>query len=161
MHPQTSLFHVYKYLILKFIAVPSIYRHNFAVVLLPLYRGIPHKFVAIMNDSESAPSTSNPLTAAGNTPPAHAVAAVSLKCPPFWPNDPTVWFAQVEAQFLTRNITSQTTKFAYVISALTPDIAQEIRDLLISPPTANPYNTLKTELIKRTSASEQNGYITC
>ena len=108
-----------------------------------------------MNDSESAPSTSNLSTAAGNTPPTHTVAAVSLKLPPFWPNDPAVWFAQVEAQLMTRNIISQTTKFAYVISALTPDNAQEIRDLLISPPTENPYITLKTELIKSTTASEQ------
>ena len=103
-----------------------IYRHNFAVVLLPLYRGIPHKFVAIMNDSESAPSTSNPLTAAGNTPPTHAVAAVSLKLPPFWPNDPQVWFAQIESQFRSRGITTQITKFDHVVGVLQPEIAQEV-----------------------------------
>ena len=54
-----------------------------------------------------------------------------------------------------RNITSQSTQFAYVILSLPPEIAQEIHDLLLSPPSDHPYDTLKSELIRRTSASEQ------
>ncbi|XP_071821767.1 uncharacterized protein [Apostichopus japonicus] len=83
------------------------------------------------------------------------LAAVSLKLPPFWPNDPTIWFAQVEAQFTTRGITSEQTQYAYVVASLQPEIAQEVRDLLLHPPAKQPYSTLKSELIKRTSASEQ------
>ncbi len=103
--------------------------------------------------SPSASSASSSATAAVPTP--SPVATVSIKIPPFWPNDPQVWFAQVEAQFTTRNITSQQTKFAHVIASLQPEVAQEIRDLLINPPTDQPYDKLKSELIKRTSASEQ------
>ena len=84
-----------------------------------------------------------------------AVAAVSIKLPPFWPTDPEVWFAQVEAQFTTRGVTAQKTRFVYVISSLSPEFTIEVRDLLLRPPAENPYNTLKAELIKRMAASEQ------
>ncbi|XP_071481992.1 uncharacterized protein [Diadema antillarum] len=90
--------------------------------------------------------------AATSTP---AVTAVSLKLPPFWPNDPALWFAQVEAQFVTRSITTQQTRFAYVISSLQPEIAQEVREFIISPPTTDAYDKVKAELIKRTTVSEQ------
>ena len=82
-------------------------------------------------------------------------AAVSLKLPPYWPADPHVWFAQVEAQFATRGITAERTKYHHIIAALTPEIAQEVRDLLLNPPQDTPYKTLREELIKRTTATEQ------
>ena len=82
-------------------------------------------------------------------------AGVSIKLPPYWPDDPTIWFAQVEAQFVTRGITSEQTKYSHVVASLQPQFAKEVRDILVSPPTVKPYQVLKTELMKRTSASEQ------
>ena len=82
-------------------------------------------------------------------------SAVQIKLPPFWPADPLIWFAQVEAQFTTRGITAQKTKFEYVVASLAPEFATEIRDLIFQPHDTTPYNNLKEQLIKQTGASEQ------
>ena len=77
-------------------------------------------------------------------PPTSVSAVVSLKPP-----------IQVEAQFACRCITSERTKFDHLVSSLSPEYAAEVRDLLLRPPTDNPYTTLKEQLTKRTALSEQ------
>ena len=109
--------------------------------------------IETLSDEPTPPTGETPTV--GTSTHRTTIAAVSLKLPPFWPADPTVWFAQVKAQFNTRGITSQKMRFDYVIASLSLEFAVEVRDLLIRPPAEDPYNTLKTELIKRTAASEQ------
>ena len=78
-----------------------------------------------------------------------------LHCfPSFWSADPELWFTQVDAQFRTK-INSQSTKFEHMIASLSPQYATEVRDLILKPPATNPYDKLREELVKRTTASEQ------
>ena len=102
--------------------------------------------------SADPPAAASAATAA----PAATLAAVSMKLPPFWPADPEVWFAQIEAQFTARGVTAQKTRFDYVVSSLSPEFATEVRDLLLNPPEERPYDTLKAHLVKRTTASAQH-----
>ena len=73
--------------------------------------------------------------------------AVSLKLPDFWKKSPEVWFARVEAQFSTKKITSDQTKYDYIVSILDTDTADEMQSILIHPPNDDKYNTLKNALI--------------
>ena len=73
--------------------------------------------------------------------------AVSLKPPDFWKKSPEVWFARVEAQFSTKQITSDQTKYDYIVSILDIDTADEMQSILIHPPNDDKYNTLKNALI--------------
>lgn len=80
---------------------------------------------------------------------------VGVRVPPFWPEEPAVWFAQIEGQFTISNITSDMTKFYHVVGQLEPQYAVEVKDVILNPPASGRYEKLKTELIKRLSASQE------
>lgn len=82
--------------------------------------------------------------------------AVSVKLPVFWANKPEVWFGQVEAQFEIAGITQSKTKYNHVISILDTKTADEVADIIRSPPPTDHYEHLKMELISRMSVSREN-----
>ena len=86
--------------------------------------------------------------------PSAAVHTVSLKLPPFWQEDLALWFHQVEAQFATKGITQQLTQYHYIVGSLAPETAREIRDVIVTIPATNPFDTLKECLISLTSLTE-------
>ena len=73
-------------------------------------------------------------------------SAVSVKLPPFWKDEPKLWFAQVESMFSTKGITQDRTKYDYVVSALDNSTALEVKATITKPPQADLYNNLKTVL---------------
>lgn len=85
-----------------------------------------------------------------------AINVVSVKLPPYWSNNPKIWFKQIESCFTTKNIRSSLSKFHHVIASLPPNVASEVMDVISFPPEHNPYETLKSELIERTSISESS-----
>jgi len=75
-------------------------------------------------------------------------AAVSLKLPTFWSTQPRAWFIQVEAQFLLRGISSDDTKYAYIVAALDQRTAERLLDTLEAPPPVDKYQHLKNRLLE-------------
>ncbi|XP_026737511.1 uncharacterized protein LOC113508121 [Trichoplusia ni] len=80
---------------------------------------------------------------------------VGVKTPAFNADDPQLWFAQLEGQFVLSNITTDNTKFYYVLAQLEPQHSAQVRDLIVNPPSTGRYEKLKAELIKRLSASQE------
>nr|XP_037275532.1 uncharacterized protein LOC119168230 [Rhipicephalus microplus] len=79
----------------------------------------------------------------------------TLRLPEFWQVDSELWFLSVEPLFRRHRVTSQTARYDYVIGALPSAVVIIVRDILSSPPPDNPCDTLKKELIRRTTESEQ------
>lgn len=83
------------------------------------------------------------------------VQRVGVRVPPFWPEDPALWFAQLEHQFLLSRVTTDETKFSFLVSNLDLPYAREVKDIITNPPAEDKYNALKSELVRRLSASKE------
>ncbi|XP_012148641.2 uncharacterized protein LOC105663574 [Megachile rotundata] len=84
-----------------------------------------------------------------------AVDRVAIRIPEFCPSDPEMWFSMVERSFDAAGVTVETTKFGYVLGTLSARYAAEVRDIIMNPPANEPYKELKTEFIRRLSASQE------
>jgi hypothetical protein len=78
-------------------------------------------------------------------------SSLSIKLPPFVPDDPEMWFARVEATFRRRKISKPWDKFDYCLAAMSQDQLQSVRHVIVSPSEDDPYAELKAALIKRHS----------
>ncbi|QQP52482.1 Uncharacterized protein FKW44_004649 [Caligus rogercresseyi] len=90
-----------------------------------------------------ATAVAEPATAAIN-----AVNKVSVQVPPFWSKDPDLWFAKVEAQFATANVTASSTKFNHILKSLDQDTVREIREVVRNPRRGHEYEDIKAELLE-------------
>lgn len=79
----------------------------------------------------------------------NAVNRIQVRIPPFWKQNPQLWFRQLEAQFATSGITSDLTKFNTIVGVMESDILSSVSDIVLSPPAANLYDAIKQRLIKQ------------
>jgi hypothetical protein len=113
-------------------------------LLTPGLRTMPNNGESTASVQTEAPALRNP-----------EVDRVTVRVPPFWSNEPALWFSQLESQLALANVTADTTKFHYVVSNLDFRNAQVVRDILQTPPRSDKYEALKTALISRLSSSEE------
>ncbi|XP_055951489.1 uncharacterized protein LOC129987546 [Argiope bruennichi] len=78
---------------------------------------------------------------------------VSIKIPPFWCEKPDIWFYQVEAQFEINKISTEETKFNYLVSQLEPKYVEHIWDI-IKDTKPNKYALAKERLLNMFKESE-------
>ncbi|KAF6208122.1 hypothetical protein GE061_016572 [Apolygus lucorum] len=82
------------------------------------------------------------------------VARVAIKIPPIWRRNVKIWRMQVDAQFSNSPVTSELTKYNYVLASLDSDVAELISDFLLKPLSANPYKDLMDRLQSEFEISE-------
>ena len=75
-------------------------------------------------------STYLQLTSIGDEEP---IAALAVKLPRFWQEDPWIWFKQVEAQFALWKIAVDLTKYHHVVVVIDWDTTRCLRDIVINP----------------------------
>ena len=83
-----------------------------------------------------------------------SVAAVQFRAPPFYTQDPTLWFSVLECHFQASGITSSLTKFAKATALLPPDILAQVPEVInaassATAPSTTIYHDLKTAVLKR------------
>lgn len=84
----------------------------------------------------------------------HEIYATSVKLPQFWTTCPDAWFVHAEMQFATKGITTDQTKYEYIITALPQEVIIKVLDIIQNPPVSGRYLNLKKILIERHSLSE-------
>lgn len=91
-------------------------------------------------------------------PPVPEVARISLRAPPFWKENPALWFRQLESQFITNGITRSASKYHITVAALETSIITQVSDLILNPPEQNMYETLKARLESHFAESEERKF---
>ncbi|XP_018332398.1 uncharacterized protein LOC108741921 [Agrilus planipennis] len=86
---------------------------------------------------------------------ATSIDRVAVKMPVFIPSDPELWFSMLESSLDAAGIVKDNTKFGYALSALDQKYALEVRDIIVKPSSERTYELLKSELIKRMGASQE------
>ncbi|KAL0892946.1 hypothetical protein ABMA27_014620 [Loxostege sticticalis] len=85
----------------------------------------------------------------------HRAQTRALRASPSCAARPRIRLANTRQSRFVKLREAHATKFYYVIGQLDQQYAAEVEDIITSPPATNKYERLKTELIKRLSASRE------
>lgn len=69
------------------------------------------------------------------------------KLPKFWKEEPDLWFAQVEAAFRVAHITTDLTKYDYLITNLDAQVLPFVSDIIRDPPAQGKYEAVKSRIL--------------
>lgn len=80
---------------------------------------------------------------------------VSFKVPPFWRSNPGLWFAQIEAQFVTSHITTDAARYNTVVASIESAVLAQVSDIILGPVEGQSYESLKKRLVSVFADTEQ------
>ncbi|GFQ78883.1 uncharacterized protein TNCT_503581 [Trichonephila clavata] len=79
---------------------------------------------------------------------------ITIKIPPFWTDKPEIWFLKMEAQLNINRITSEETKYKYLVSQLEPRFLENVWDIIKDTENTAKYSTAKERLLLTFQESE-------
>ncbi|KAH7941150.1 hypothetical protein HPB49_010438 [Dermacentor silvarum] len=97
-----------------------------------------------MSDPSNLPPSGNRWLDATSHP--RDVAPIQFRLPTFWHKNPQVWSAQVEAIFDLHRIASETFRFRRLHCNMSPEVAEEVADIIAAPSGDGPYQRLKPSI---------------
>ena len=83
-----------------------------------------------------------------------ASVARKVTLPDFWSSSPDLWFIRAEGEFTLKAISQESTRHAYLVSALKEEHALRVQDALRAPDPEQPYTALKKALLAAYSVSD-------
>lgn len=79
---------------------------------------------------------------------------------PAFAGDVRVWFAQMESYFVANNITTEKRQLHILFSAFPASLMPVIKDVITDPPPGSTYESVKREVLHRTSLSAEKRFQT-
>lgn len=70
------------------------------------------------------------------------------RIPPFWQENPELWFYTVEASFALSRITSDNTRYQQVITQLDQKMLPAIADIVLNPSANGKYEAIKNRIVQ-------------
>ena len=80
----------------------------------------------------------------------------ALRLPPFAPDDPELWLAQVQCAFGVAGITSDLARYQVLASSLPADVASQVRDVITC---SSPSYILLTSALRQRDVSPTPGHL--
>jgi len=83
------------------------------------------------------------------------VEHVSIQPSKFSRAKSSVWFQQIEAQFMCTGITKYNIKYCHALQALDTDVVTEVSDFILDPPQYGKYEAFKARILHVFQNSEE------
>lgn len=118
---------------------------------------VPHNFkIKFEQGAIPLEPAIQPMTSNSTEKSESSLKASNIKLPPFWKNEPELWFAHVEAIFYTHRIIADEEKYFFILAALhDPDVLRQVTDIIKFPPASDKYSSVRSQLISRFSDSKE------
>ncbi|XP_078051728.1 uncharacterized protein LOC144477869 [Augochlora pura] len=79
----------------------------------------------------------------------------AVKLPPFWKEEPRLWFTVLEREFAAYNVKADAVKSSAVTRSLDPETLKVVLDVVEAPPEKSTYEHIKQALIERLAKSDE------